>query len=142
MLSFDREHEGKERQEFLADCEQRLGEGHHIYTRVENGLLVQHGWLALEQTEGAFPDVGQTVAYPANTAVIYDLSLDKGPDLARDCLMAMFSDAVKVSERVAIAVPSENPDLRRIVEAAGFKHAITLFSETRFGTTHEWREDV
>ena len=142
MLSFGREHEGEDRQEFLADCERRLAEGHHIYTRVMDGLLVQHGWLALAQSEGVFPEIGQTVAYPANTAVIYDLSVAKGVDLARDCLSAMLSDAVRASDRVAMAVPSENKDLRRLAENAGFTHAVSLFVETRFGKTRQWREVV
>ncbi len=142
MLSVDREYEGDERQRFLSDCERRLGEGHHIYTRMEDGLLAQFGWLAPEQSEGGFPEVGQTIAYPANTAVIYDLSLSKGVASARDCLLAMLADAAPQSERVAIAVPADDVDLRLIVEGAGFKPAIGLFSETRFGKTRQWREDL
>jgi hypothetical protein len=50
----------------------RLAQGHHLYTRVEDGLLVQYGWLIDRQTRSQDASLGMVFFPPPDSAVLYD----------------------------------------------------------------------
>jgi hypothetical protein len=63
---------GERRDAVLKDWAHRLLRGEHIFTRVEDGLLVTYGWLVERQQKCFLNDVDQHYSFPDGTAVIYD----------------------------------------------------------------------
>jgi CelD/BcsL family acetyltransferase involved in cellulose biosynthesis len=143
LLGYRPDSAGSDRQSFLSACETRLGEGHHAYSRIEDGRLVHSGWLADNQVEIALPEVEQSFALPDNTAVIYGNRTapgETGRGLCRACVQSMLRDALATpARRVAVAVPGDEDSLRRVVEDLGFRRETTLRLTRRFGSKRTWR---
>ena len=81
---------------FLRSALQRLEQGSHCYTRVENGLLLHHGWLVERQAKSHFTEVDATFEYPPGSAVLYDFYSDpdaRGRGLYQAALRQMTADA-------------------------------------------------
>src|SRR4051812_45167491 len=85
------------RQQFLSDSLRRFEEGHHFYSRVENGVLLHYGGLIDRQTKNFFMEVGQEFSFPPGTAVLYNLYTDplaRGLGYYQAALRQMIQDAV------------------------------------------------
>ena len=120
----------------------RLEEGQHAYTRVEGGRLLHCGWLA---ERAAKIVVGpQQLELPQNAALLEEDATGAGPDpaLREASIRQRIGDAVRVAgtEWVFVAAPAADAVLHRLVEASGFVHHASFFTETRRGTTRRWIE--
>jgi len=123
---------------FLADGIERLSLGEHLYSRVEDGLLVHYGWLADRQASSFFPEIGASYEYPAGSAVLYDFYTDpsaRGRGYYQRSLRQMIADAAARPgvEHIYISVRAENAPSRHVIEKAGFQYEASLFRRTRFG---------
>lgn len=126
---------------FLRRALENLEAGQHVYTRVENGRLVQYGWMSEPQSRK--PAAGEELmTMPAPDAVVLgDLfSESNGPTLPPASLSQMLRDAANVSgaAQVQIEVSTRNRGLRNALEKMGFNYQYSLFAKSAFGRTTRW----
>ncbi len=123
---------------FLGDGIERLSLGEHLYSRVEDGVLVHYGWLADQQADSFFPEIGANYTYPPDSAVLYDFYTDpsaRGRGYYQQSLRQMIADAAAKPgvAHIYISVRAENAPSRHVIEKAGFAYEASLFRRTRFG---------
>lgn len=124
------------RDELLAAARERMGQGHHLYTRVEDGVLVHYGWLIDRQERGEDAALGLVFFPPPHSAALYDYFTHpraRGRGLYRDALFQILHDARDLAgaERAYIYVYDDNPASWRVVERVGFQHEGSLVKERR-----------
>ena len=115
---------------------QRRAQGHHLYTAVEDGRLVQYGWLIDRQARGEDAALGQVFFPPPDSAALYDHYTHpraRGRGLHFAGLCQRLHDAVDLAgaQRAFTYVYSGNTASRRGVERAGFEHVGSLVTERR-----------
>ncbi|HEV8040009.1 MAG TPA: GNAT family N-acetyltransferase [Bryobacteraceae bacterium] len=124
--------------EFLQTAMQRLEEGEHVYTLVENGLLVHYGWLIERQDVAYFPEVDQKFPMPPQSAVLYDYfthPASRGRRLYQCSLREMSADAANIAgtEFIYISVVADNAPSRHSIEKAGFEYQSSLYRKVVLG---------
>ena len=126
------------RQEFLARACARLGNGDHVYTCVEGGTLIHHGWTAENQSCALLTEVAQELPLPPRSSVLYDYYTHPGARgqgiytrSLRHMLHAVASNGC--SDWIFIWVLAGNGASRRVIEQAGFDYYGSAFQRTVLG---------
>ncbi len=115
--------------------------GHHIYTRVEDGKLVQYGWLIEPQSQKPSDGNEQASILPPGSVLLGDFyTSSQDWSLSRTSLRQMLHDAASVpgARQVYIRISADNVDMRQVVEAAGFAYQYSLFKKNVLGKTTNW----
>jgi GNAT superfamily N-acetyltransferase len=126
------------RQEFLARALARIGNGHHVYTCVEGGTLIHHGWTAENQSCALLTEVAQELPLPPRSSVLYDYYTHPGARgqglytrSLRHMLHAIASNGC--SDWIFIWVLAGNGASRHVIEQAGFDYYGSAFQRTVLG---------
>jgi CelD/BcsL family acetyltransferase involved in cellulose biosynthesis len=121
---------------FLKQAMRNLETGHHVYTRVEDGKLVQFAWLTVPQNITPAIEDDWYTTLPAESAVITDY-FTCAPDnsLTRASLFQILRDARKIHsiKHVYICASADNLSLKHAVEEAGFTYLYCLLRRKVLG---------
>ena len=126
---------------FLRRALMNIEAGHHLYTRVENGRLIQYGWLSEPQSQKLAAGEERLTMQAPGAVMIHDLySESNGPALPMASLTQMLKDAANVSlaTQVQIPVTTRNHCLRNAIEKIGFTHQYSFYTKTALGKTSSW----
>ena len=131
--------------EFIARALERLGDGCHFYSRIEEGRLAHWGWMVEQQEETHLSEVGQSLRLPPGSATLFDYYTPpefRGRGYYRESLRRMLSDAAALpaTERIFIAVEADNRPSRAAIEHAGFEYWGSLWERRRFNRVRRWRQ--
>lgn len=131
-------HDQVSKEEFLRTAAERLRNGHHSYTLVEDGTLLHYGWLGDRQTRAPDHKVGLVFLPPSGSAVVWDNyshPRGRGRGLMQQMLRQSLHDAVTLAgaRRIYGYVFSHNLPSARSCEKIGLRHAGSLVREVRFG---------
>lgn len=115
---------------------ERMAQGFHLYTFVEDGRLLHYCWLIERQTRGEDGWVDQVYFPPPETAVLFDHfthPLARGKGLYFQALCRLLHDAREVvrARQAFVTVFGSNEPSRHVIEKVGFKHQGSLFKERR-----------
>jgi RimJ/RimL family protein N-acetyltransferase len=126
------------REQYVAhlDARRRIA-GNHLYSVVEDGVLVHYGWLAARQERAPDEQIGLVFIPPRGSAALWDYfthPIARGRGLYRDSLWQCMHDAVEIdgARQVFIYVYTDNPVSRHAIEKAGFEYYGSLVLERRF----------
>jgi len=130
--------------QFLREAMDRLEEGGHAYTFVENGRLVHYGWLVERQQQAAIAEIGQVFEMPPGSAVLYNFYTHpehRGKGLYQRSLAQMAYDAANIpgTQYVYIGALKENAVSCHVIEKAGFQYQQSLFQTRRLGSLKRWQ---
>jgi hypothetical protein len=121
---------------FLKLAMRNLETGHHVYTRVEDGKLVQFAWLTVPQNiTPAIEDEWYTTL-PADSAVITDYFTNAPDDsLTRASLLQILRDACQIHsiKHIYICASADNLSLKHVVEEVGFTYLYCLLRKKVLG---------
>ncbi len=128
---------------FLRSALTSLEGGSHVYTRVEDGLLVNYAWLIERQEKAHITEVGQDLYLPPGSAALangYTHPVARGKGLYRHSLLQMLHDAALIpgTKHIFGAVLANNLPSRHVIEKLGFNYRFSLFSQTVCGKTKRW----
>jgi RimJ/RimL family protein N-acetyltransferase len=129
------------RQQYLAVLEERRQvAGNHLYSLVENGVLVNYGWLTARQERAPDAAIGLEVIPPPCSASVWDCFTHpsaRGRGLYRQSLWQSMHDAVELdgANQVFVYVYADNAMSRRVIEKAGFEYHGSLVLERRLFRT-------
>jgi RimJ/RimL family protein N-acetyltransferase len=132
------------RDAYLAEVEQRRHSGeHHLYSLVENDLLVHYGWLTSRQERAPDAAIGLVFVPPPASAALWDYFTDpvaRGRGLYSESLRQCMHDAVAIdgAREVFIYVYADNLISQRAIEKAGFRYRGSLVMERRFFVTRRY----
>jgi hypothetical protein len=143
LLAFDPLPGLSPRQKFLSRALTRLGNGHHVYTRVEGGKLIHHGWAAANQDLAALWEVGQELKLPPRSSILYDYFTHpaaRGRGLYKRSLRRMMHDIAVTGESdwIFIWVLGHNTVSRHVIEQAGFEYQGSAFRQTVLSRSRCW----
>lgn len=119
---------------WLTNCER----GYHVYTRVEEGILLHLGWLIGPQELGASSDIGKGFSFAPGSTILCEFYTDHRAGrhgLEEACLRQMLYDAANMpgAERIYVVVDSDGDPFRKVVERVEFA------SEVKFETNRHGR---
>jgi len=128
---------------FLQDAAERLDQGGHVYTHVEDGRLVHYGWMIERQQRALIAEVGQALDMPPDSAVLYDFYTHpayRGRGLYQQALAQMTCDAAKIpgTKYIYIGALRENAASCHVIEKAGFQYRNSLFQRRLLGRVKRW----
>jgi RimJ/RimL family protein N-acetyltransferase len=132
------------RDQYLQAVDERRRSGpHHLYSLVENGILVHYGWLTSRQDRAPDAALGLVFMPPPRSAALWDYfthSAARGRGLYRDSLRQCMHDAVATdgADTVFIYVYADNEVSRNAIEKAGFEYRGSLVMERRFFSTRRY----
>ena len=115
---------------------ERMTQGFHLYTFVEDGRLLHYGWLIERQTRGEDAWVEQVYFPPPETAVLFDHfthPLARGRGLYFQALCRLLHDARELTRarQAFVTVFGSNSRSRHVIEKVGFQYEGSLFKERR-----------
>ncbi len=130
-------------QEFLRHCLERLEEGQHCYTRVEDGVLAHYGWLIDRQERSYMVEVGQVLLLPPDSAVLYNFytrQSARGRGYYQAALRQMVGDAARIpgTKQIWISVLADNGASRHTIEKVGFTYRFSFFERRTLGRVSRW----
>ncbi|MBO0801089.1 MAG: hypothetical protein J2P31_19910, partial [Blastocatellia bacterium] len=107
---------------FLKQAMRNLENGHHLYTKVENEMLVHFAWLTVPQSISSEGKDEWYAKLPAESAVISDYLFRQDEPLTCASLCQLLSDASRIKgvNSAYIRISSDNLPLKRTVEKLGF----------------------
>src|SRR5262249_27793723 len=128
---------------FLRQAEERLANGDHCYTRVEDGLLVHYGWLVDRKERTFMDEVRQWWTLPPGSAVVYDFFTHprfRGRGLDASSLARMIGPAADFPGPAAIYVAArpDNGPPRRVIEKLGFVYDRSFYERRRLVDVGRW----
>lgn len=126
---------------FLRSALVHIEAGHHFYTCVENGRLIQYGWLIEPQSLKPAAREERLTMHASDAVMIHDLySESYGPRLPTASLSQMLRDAASVSGATQIKIPvsARNHCLRNAIEKIGFTYQYSFYTKTSLGKTSVW----
>jgi CelD/BcsL family acetyltransferase involved in cellulose biosynthesis len=128
------------RADFMRTALGRLGEGYHLYSRVEDGRLVHWGWLIDRQETSQMPEIDQTLTLPPASAVLFDFythRVYRGRGFYGQALQQIIADASRVPgvQHVVISALATNGPSCLAIEKAGFRYWRSLFWTRTFWHT-------
>ncbi|HVL69615.1 MAG TPA: GNAT family N-acetyltransferase [Vicinamibacterales bacterium] len=132
------------REEYLAVTEdRRRAGGHHLYSLVEDGVLVHYGWVTYPQERAPDAALGLEFVPPPRSAALWDYFTHpkaRGRGLYLRTLWQCLHDAVEVdgAAHAFIYVYADNVVSRRVIEKAGFEYVGSLVLERRFFRTRRY----
>jgi CelD/BcsL family acetyltransferase involved in cellulose biosynthesis len=131
------------RGQFLKEALEALEGGAHAYTYAEGGQLLHCSWLAERQSRWPLRGVGREVSLPPDSAVLttrYTHPRARGNGLFAASIARALSDAANAPgvARIFTCVPSDDRASRDALEALGFEHRFSFFTEFRLGRKTVW----
>ncbi len=126
---------------FMKRALENLEAGHHVYTHVEDGMLVQYGWLIEPQSQKSSAGDEQGLVLPPDSVLLTDFyTYSQGQSLPRSSLYQMLRDAAGVpgAKQAFICVSAGNRGLRRVVEEANFTYQYSFFKKNVLGRMRSW----
>jgi RimJ/RimL family protein N-acetyltransferase len=121
---------------FLRAASERLENGEHCYTRVEDGVLAHCGWLVdrQEHTSWGLPS-GATVVHGFYTHPRF-----RGRGMYASALARMIRDAGATPGLgdIYIGVRADNEPSRRVIEKLGFVYQQSFHERRRFRSVRRW----
>ena len=128
---------------FLRQAEERLANGDHCYTRVEDGLLVHYGWLVDRKERTFMDEVHQWWTLPPGSAVVYDFYTHprfRGRGLYASSLGRMIRDAADIPglDAIYVCVRADNEPSRRVIEKLGFVYDRSFYERRRLVGVRRW----
>ena len=132
------------REEYLAHVDERRRSGaHHLYSLVENGVLVHYGWLTSRQERAPDAAIGLAFVPPPDSAGLWDYYTHpsaRGRGLYADSLRQCMHDAVEIdgARQVFIYVYGDNAVSERAIRRAGFVCHGSLVIERRLFRTKRY----
>jgi RimJ/RimL family protein N-acetyltransferase len=130
-------YEDMTRDEYLQHVDERRRTGaHHLYSLVEDGVLVHYGWITSRQERAPDAAIGLLFVPPPESAALWDYYTHpsaRGRGLYTDSLRQCLHDAVEIdgARQVYIYVYADNAISRRAIEKAGFEYQGSLVMERR-----------
>jgi CelD/BcsL family acetyltransferase involved in cellulose biosynthesis len=120
--------------DFHRTAVERLSQGDHVYTRVEEGVLVHCGWLKERQEESFIFEVNRHFTLDPDSAVMFDFFTHpqaRGKGLYQSAMKQMLHDAGRIpnTRKVYISVLADNIASRRAIEKIGFEYQCSLHSQ-------------
>ena len=127
-----------------AEAAQRLAEGEHCDTWVEDGVRVHYGWMQLGAATMHMTEIGFTVPVPPNTALIYDVYTEPG-HRRRGFHQRAVGERIRVAfelgvDRLMGAVLVVNTPSQTSTEKGGYRPVARVVRVRRFGFTWAWAE--
>jgi CelD/BcsL family acetyltransferase involved in cellulose biosynthesis/RimJ/RimL family protein N-acetyltransferase len=122
---------------FLQSAMERLENGEHCYTHVEDGVLAHYGWLIDRQESTFMDEVHQLWTLPPGAAVAYGFYTHprfRGRGMYASSLARMIRDASAIPglEAIYICVRADNEPSRRVIEKLGFVYDRSFHERRRF----------
>lgn len=115
---------------FLNRALERLADGHHVYTQVREGRVVQYAWLMRPQPGIPLALNGHELLLPPGAVLLADFYTERnGAVLPPATLSQMLYDAARVcgATKAYLCLPSENAAQRAMIDAAGFRYEFSSF---------------
>lgn len=125
------------RDQYLASAEcRRQSGGQHLYSLVENGVLIHYGWLQVRQTRSPDLATGMVFVPPAESSALWDFfthPVARGRGLYGSTLLQCLHDAVELdgARQVYIYTTADNSASRHVIEKIGFEHVGSLCRDRR-----------
>lgn len=132
------------REQYLAEAGARRKAGkHHLYSLVEDGVLVHYGWLTYPQERAPDAALGLEFIPPPRSAGLWDYFTHpaaRGRGLYLRTLRQCLHDALDIdgAESVFIYVYADNGVSRHVIEKAGFTYRGSLVLERFCGRTRRY----
>jgi CelD/BcsL family acetyltransferase involved in cellulose biosynthesis/RimJ/RimL family protein N-acetyltransferase len=128
---------------FLRSAMERLENGEHCYTYVEDGVLAHYGWLAERQESTFMEEVRQSWRLPPGSAVLYGFYTHprfRGRGLYASALRRMIKDAATIPGlgEIYIGVRADNGPSRRVIEKVGFLYDRSFYARRRLASVRRW----
>jgi CelD/BcsL family acetyltransferase involved in cellulose biosynthesis/RimJ/RimL family protein N-acetyltransferase len=128
---------------FLQSAMERLENGEHCYTYVEDGVLAHYGWLIDRQESTFMDEVHQSWTLPPGAAVahgFYTRPRFRGRGMYASSLARMIRDAAAIPglEAIYICVRADNEPSRRVIEKLGFVYDRSFHERRRFWSPRRW----
>jgi CelD/BcsL family acetyltransferase involved in cellulose biosynthesis/predicted acetyltransferase len=128
---------------FLRAASERLENGEHCYTRVEDGVLAHYGWLVDRPEPTCMDEVHKVWTLPAGAAVVYGFYTHprfRGRGMYASALARMIRDAAAIPGlgEIYISVRADNGPSRRVIEKLGFVYHHSFHERRRFGSVRRW----
>ena len=128
---------------FLQSATERLENGEHCYTHVENGVLAHYGWLSDRQESTFMDEVHQSWTLPPGAAVAYGFYTHprfRGRGMYAASLGRMIRDAKAIPGlgEIYICVRADNKPSRRVIEKLGFVYDRSFHERRRFRSVRRW----
>lgn len=134
-LSF---HDQMPKELFLSTSDERLRNGQHVYTLVEDGVLLHYLWMAERYTFSPDPKTGLAFLPPEGSSAVWNSFTHpraRRRGLFKQSLSQAVHDAVALAgaKRVYGTAVAENIASRRAMESVGFLYAGSLIRDMRLG---------
>jgi CelD/BcsL family acetyltransferase involved in cellulose biosynthesis/RimJ/RimL family protein N-acetyltransferase len=128
---------------FLQSATERLENGEHCYTRVEDGVLAHCGWLVDRQETTFMDEVHQPWTLPPGSAVAYGFYTHprfRGRGMYASSLGRILRDAAAIPGLgdVYICVRADNTPSRRVIERLGFVYDRSFHERRRLRRVRRW----
>jgi len=128
---------------FLQSAMERLENGEHCYTYVENGVLAHYGWLVDRQESAFMEEVHLPWQLPPGSAVLYGFYTHprfRGRGLYASALRRMTGDAAAIPDLrdIYIGVRADNGPSRRVIEKVGFVYDRSFYERRRLASVRRW----
>jgi CelD/BcsL family acetyltransferase involved in cellulose biosynthesis/RimJ/RimL family protein N-acetyltransferase len=128
---------------FLQSAMERLGNGEHCYTYVDDGVLAHYGWLVECQESTFMEEVKQSWRLPPGSAVLYGFYTHprfRGRGLYAAALRRMLRDVAVTPglSEVYIGVRADNGPSRRVIEKVGFVYDRSFYEQRRLARVRRW----
>ena len=128
---------------FLQTAMERLENGEHCYTYVEDGVLAHYGWLVEHQERTYMEEVRQSWRLPPGSVVLYGFYTHprfRGRGLYAAALHRMIRDASAIPDlsHIYIGVRADNGPSRRVIEKVGFVYERSFYERRRFARVRRW----
>ena len=124
--------------EFLHTALTRIERGSHVFTRVEDGVLVHFGWSTERAGEAYITEVEHSYAYPGHSAVLWDFYSHpnyRGKGFFSKSLRYILNDLAVSSSAPTwayIFVVADNLPSRSVIEKSGFEYQESIVRRARF----------
>jgi CelD/BcsL family acetyltransferase involved in cellulose biosynthesis len=128
LLCFEPGADAESYQEFLSRSLTRLGEDHHVCTRVSGGRLAAHVWMVEGPRMVEFPEVEQEFEVPGRCVLLREWSPSGRTEAQVEALQAVFRalQSAGVAERAYLSVSGADASRRWAVEQVGCSYQLTL----------------
>lgn len=143
LLAYDPHARGPSRQAFMAAAFRRIEEGQHAYTYVEDGHLLQLGWLMERPVDAVVKRWLPLFPFPERSALAMGFYSDphaRGRGLEALALQAMLHDVARTGsiEHLVVAHSADDGVLRRAAQTVEPSYRATVIERCWFGYRMAW----
>jgi CelD/BcsL family acetyltransferase involved in cellulose biosynthesis len=127
--------------QFLKQALDKLEAGQRLYTRCEDGKLLQYGWLLEPQEKKPASEEIPGLLLPPDAVLLSDFYTSvQDQSLSRAALTQMLHDAARVpgATQAYLCLAARNEHLRAVVTALGFTPQYSLFHQNVLGRVTNW----